>query len=53
LKTIYSIFKEDKLTHDDFFEKKPFPFSRKNDRFIGERIDEFENPVGNDFFLIN
>jgi hypothetical protein len=53
LKTIYSVFENDRCTHDDFFERKPFPTTRENGRFIGERIDEYENPVGDDYKLIN
>jgi len=45
LKTIYSIFESDRFTHDDFFEKKPFPIERENGRFVGQRIDENENPL--------
>jgi hypothetical protein len=52
LKTIYSIFENDRFTHDEFFEKKPFPIKRENHRFVGDRIDENENPVGEDYKLI-
>jgi hypothetical protein len=52
LKTIYSIFENDRYTHDEFFEKKPFPIKRKNGRFIGERIDENDNPVGDDYKMV-
>jgi hypothetical protein len=52
LKTIYSIFQEDRLTHDDFFEKKPFPSIRKTFRFIGERINIDETPSTEDWKLI-
>jgi hypothetical protein len=52
LKTIYSMFENDRCTHDDFFEKKPFPIKRKNGRFIGERIDENDNPVGDDYKMV-
>jgi len=52
LKTIYSIFENDRCTHDDFFEKKPFPIKRENGRFIGERIDENDNPLTEDYKFI-
>jgi hypothetical protein len=52
LKTIYSIFENDRCTHDDFFEKKPFPIKRENGRFIGERIDINENPVTDDYKML-
>jgi hypothetical protein len=52
LKSIYSLFENDKITHDEFFEKKPFPIKREPGRFIGDRIDEFDRPVGNDYKLI-
>jgi hypothetical protein len=48
LKTVYSIFENDRKTHDDFFEKKPFPIKRENGRFVGERINENEKPVTDD-----
>ena len=52
LRTIYSIFENDKTTHDEFFEKNPFPVSREYGRFIGDRIDEFDKPVGLDYKLV-
>jgi hypothetical protein len=52
LKTIYSMFENDRKTHDDFFEKKPFPIKREYGRFVGDRIDENELPVGNDYKMI-
>jgi hypothetical protein len=52
LKNIYSLFENDRFTHDDFFEKKPFPVKRENGRFIGERIDENENPVTDDYKMV-
>jgi len=52
LKTIYSIFENDRVTHDDFFEKKPFPSPRKNQRFVGERIGPDELPTTQDFKLL-
>jgi hypothetical protein len=54
LKSVYSVFENDKFTHDEFFEKNPFPIKRVPGRFVGDRIDEFDNPVGDDYkiFLI-
>jgi hypothetical protein len=52
LKTIYNVFQDDRCTHDDFFEKKPFPISRKNGRFIGERMDINDNPVTDDYKML-
>jgi len=52
LKTIYQVFQNDRCTHDDFFEKKPFPIKRKNGRFIGERIDINENPLTDDYKIL-
>jgi hypothetical protein len=49
LKTIYSIFEDDRVTHDEFYEKKPFPIKREYGRFVGDRIDENDSPVGNDY----
>lgn len=53
LKSIYDIFHNDKFTHDEFFEKYPFPIKRENDRFIGERIDEFDKPINEDYKLLH
>lgn len=52
LKTIYSIFENDRTTHDEFFEKKPFPISREGGRFIGERINIDEEPLTNDHKML-
>lgn len=40
------------MTHDEFFEKKSFPIKRENYRFVGERIDEFENPLTDDYKML-
>ncbi len=53
LKTIYALFEKDRCTHDEFFEKIPFTIKRIGGRFIGERIDEHENPVTDDYKLVN
>jgi hypothetical protein len=52
LKSVYSILENDRCTHDDFFEKKPFPIKRENGRFIGERININENPVTDDYKIL-
>jgi hypothetical protein len=52
LKTVYSALENDRFTHDDFFEKKPFPIKRESGRFIGERIDINENPLTEDYKLL-
>lgn len=52
LASVYSLFENDKCTHDEFFEKKPFPIKREPGRFIGERMDENDKPVGNDYMLV-
>ncbi|WP_353127936.1 hypothetical protein [Parapedobacter pyrenivorans] len=49
LQQIYQQFKDSQTVHDDFFEKKPFPVKRHRYRFVGERIDEREHPVGDDW----
>lgn len=52
LKTIYNVFQDDRCTHDDFFEGKPFPIQRKNGRFIGERMNVNDEPLNNDYLAI-
>jgi hypothetical protein len=52
LKTVFSLFENDRCTHDEFFEKSPFPLFRQNGRFIGERIDENENPLTDDYLKV-
>jgi hypothetical protein len=52
LRTIYSILENDRTTHDEFFERKPFPINRKYGEFVGGRIDENDNPVGNDYKMV-
>jgi len=52
LKSIYSIFENDRITHDEFFEKKPFTIPRISGRFIGEKIDENDNPIGDDYKIL-
>lgn len=52
LKEVYNSLIDDRLTHDDFFENKPFPIKRENGRFVGERIDENEKPVTEDYKML-
>jgi hypothetical protein len=52
LKTIYNVFQDDRCTHDDFFEKKPFPIKRENGRFIGERMNINDEPFNQDYLAI-
>jgi hypothetical protein len=52
LKTIYTVLIDDRYTNDDFFEKIPFTINRINGRFIGERIDDNDNPVGDDYKIL-
>lgn len=52
LKKVYNHLKNDMITHDEFFEGIPFPIKRDNGRFIGERINENEQPVTLDFLRV-
>lgn len=52
LQQIYSKYQNDRITHDEFFEKKPFPIKRENGRFIGERINFDELPLTLDFLQV-
>jgi hypothetical protein len=52
LKMVYSVFENDRCTHDEFFEKKPFPIKRENGRFIGERMTIDNKPLNNDYLAI-
>lgn len=49
LKSVYQILGDDKITHDEFFEKKPFPIKREGQRFIGERINIDETPLTDEY----
>lgn len=53
LKTIYLVFKNDKITHDEFFEKNPFPIPRDPGVFVGGRIGIDDKPIGDDYKLVN
>ncbi len=48
LQSVYLRFNDSQTVHDEFFEKKPFPSKRKGYQFIGERIDEHDQPIGDD-----
>ncbi|MEC3878251.1 hypothetical protein [Parapedobacter sp. 10938] len=48
LQEVYRTFGRSQTIHDDFFERKPFPVPRTGYHFIGERIDEHEQPIGED-----
>ena len=37
---LFPLIGKDKITHDEFFEKKPFPTTRHNQEFVGEIYDE-------------
>lgn len=52
LEQIHQNFEQSQTVHDEFFEGKPFPAKRKGYRFVGERIDEYEQPVGDDWIPI-
>ena len=52
LKRIFNIFQNDSVTHDEFFSNKPFPLKRDGQRFIGERINIDDTPLGNDHLQI-
>jgi hypothetical protein len=52
LQFIYSTFENDKITHDEFFEHKPFPIKRESGVFIGGRIDINDKPVGQDYLAV-
>lgn len=40
---LFPIIGDDKVTHDEFFEKYPFPTTRNNREFVGEVYDERDN----------
>lgn len=49
---VYRKFITDYISHDEFFEKKPFPIKRENGRFIGERISINDEPLTNDHLIL-
>jgi hypothetical protein len=52
LQFIYSTFENDKITHDEFFEHKPFPIKRESGVFVGGRIGIDDKPIGDDYKLV-
>mgnify|MGYP001230227445 CR=1 FL=1 len=40
---LFPMINEDKVTHDEFFEKQPFPTQRVSNEFVGEIYDENDN----------
>jgi len=52
LQIIFEEFLYSVKVHDEFFDNKPFPIKRKNYRFVGERINEFDEPIGDDWIVI-
>ncbi len=48
LQQVYLRFQHSLTLHDEFFGGKPFPDKRIGYQFIGERIDEHEQPIGDD-----
>jgi hypothetical protein len=46
---VFKKYIDDRFTHDEYYEKNPFPIKRANNRFIGERIDVSENPLTDDY----
>jgi hypothetical protein len=43
ISSLYPLVGEDKVVHDPFFEKIPFPTPRNNSEFVGEVYDEYDN----------
>jgi hypothetical protein len=40
---LYPLIGNDKLVHDEFFDKQPFPSQRENTEFVGDVFDENNN----------
>jgi hypothetical protein len=40
---LYPLIGDDKLVHDEFFDKQPFPTARQNTEFVGDVFDESNN----------
>ena len=53
---IYPMVEHNSYVHDEFFNynthSKPFPIKRVGGEFIGGRIDENDNPIGDDYKMI-
>ena len=43
INVLYPLIKNDKITHDEFFEKINFPTKRNENEFVGQVFDEYEN----------
>lgn len=43
INSLYPLIKDDKIVHDEFFEKKPFPTPRLGTEFVGDVFDENDN----------
>jgi hypothetical protein len=43
IQSLYPIIGDDKVVHDEFFEKKPFPTARINKEFVGDVFDHNNN----------
>lgn len=53
LKSVYEIYTNDMVIHDEFGNGRPFPIERDPEgRFIGERIDENDLPLTNDHIIL-
>ncbi len=52
LNEIYSRFQNSATIHDDFFDKKPFPTQREGWGFIGQKINENDEPFNDDGLVI-
>jgi hypothetical protein len=39
---LYPLIGEDKLVHDEFFDKKSFPIARAGSEFVGDVFDEYD-----------
>jgi hypothetical protein len=40
---LYPLIKDDKVVHDEFFDKKQFPTMRQGTEFVGDVYDEYNN----------
>ena len=49
---LYQAFEDDMIQHDELGGHNKFPMSRENYHFIGERIDENDKRVGNDYKIL-
>jgi hypothetical protein len=49
---IYKEYQNSIFTHDEFFGGNKFPIPRENKHFVGERINENNQRIGNDYLMI-